>query len=204
MRTRVLGHLLIVSGQYSDVTRLLNVFQLWLDDLYPRAKFADGLAIIEKLGHTKRMQTMRKEWINEGKPTERSRSVDRSPDGQANRRPPSQPSSGESTVVKPAATAESPTFEEDTVDKSTVTTKLNETEGPSLRDHGTLAENLFISDDEDGEDQPPEDDLDALLAEDQGTIATSHSRMPPGTDTSRREDNFEDDMEAMAGMDDMW
>ena len=54
--------------QYSDVARLLNAYQLWLDDLYPRAKFADGLAIIEKLGHTKRMQTMRREWIQEGKP----------------------------------------------------------------------------------------------------------------------------------------
>ena len=56
--------------QYSDVARMLNAYQLWLDDLYPRAKFADGLAIIEKLGHTKRMQTMRREWIQEGKPRE--------------------------------------------------------------------------------------------------------------------------------------
>lgn len=50
--------------------RLLNAFQLWLDDLYPRAKFADGLAIIEGLGHTKRMQTMRREWIQEENPRE--------------------------------------------------------------------------------------------------------------------------------------
>ena len=56
--------------QYSDMARLLNVYQLWLDDLYPRAKFADGLAIIEKLGHTKRMQTMRREWIDAEKPRE--------------------------------------------------------------------------------------------------------------------------------------
>ena len=52
------------------MARLLNAYQLWLDDLYPRAKFADGLAIIEKVGHTKRMQTMRREWINEGKSRE--------------------------------------------------------------------------------------------------------------------------------------
>jgi replication fork protection complex subunit Csm3/Swi3 len=44
------------------------MYQLWLDDLYPRAKFADGLAMIEALGHKKRIQMMRKEWINEGKP----------------------------------------------------------------------------------------------------------------------------------------
>ena len=52
------------------MARLLNAFQLWLDDLYPRAKFADGLAIIERLGHTKRMQTMRREWIQEGESRE--------------------------------------------------------------------------------------------------------------------------------------
>ncbi|PGH17551.1 hypothetical protein AJ79_01151 [Helicocarpus griseus UAMH5409] len=54
--------------EYSDAMRLLNFYQLWLDDLYPRAKFADGLAMIEKLGHSKRIQIMRKEWIDEGKP----------------------------------------------------------------------------------------------------------------------------------------
>ncbi|PYI24235.1 Swi3-domain-containing protein [Aspergillus japonicus CBS 114.51] len=54
--------------EFSDVARLLNFYQLWLDDLYPRAKFADGLAMIEKLGHSKRLQTMRREWIDEEKP----------------------------------------------------------------------------------------------------------------------------------------
>jgi len=47
---------------------MLNMYQLWLDDLYPRAKFADALAIIEKVGHTKRMQVDRRAWIDEGKP----------------------------------------------------------------------------------------------------------------------------------------
>ncbi|KAK7627186.1 replication fork protection component Swi3-domain-containing protein [Phyllosticta citricarpa] len=54
--------------EFSDVARLLNMYQLWLDDLYPRAKLADGLSIIEKLGHKKRMQIMRKAWIDESKP----------------------------------------------------------------------------------------------------------------------------------------
>lgn len=54
--------------QFSDAARLLTLYQLWLDDLFPRAKFADGLAIIEKLGHSKRIQTMRREWIEEEKP----------------------------------------------------------------------------------------------------------------------------------------
>ncbi|KAF7585266.1 chromosome segregation in meiosis- protein [Aspergillus hancockii] len=54
--------------EFSDAARLLNFYQLWLDDLFPRAKFADGLAIIEKLGHHKRLQIMRREWIEEEKP----------------------------------------------------------------------------------------------------------------------------------------
>ena len=53
--------------EFSDAAKLLNYFQLWLDDLYPRAKFADGLQMVEKVGHSKRMQVMRREWINESK-----------------------------------------------------------------------------------------------------------------------------------------
>ena len=58
--------------QFSNAARLLKFYQLWLDDLFPRAKFSDGLAIIEKLGHSKRMQVMRREWIDEEKPKEYS------------------------------------------------------------------------------------------------------------------------------------
>ncbi|CAG8908587.1 unnamed protein product [Penicillium egyptiacum] len=54
--------------EFKDAARLLNFYQLWLDDLFPRAKFADGLTMIEKLGHSKRIQAMRREWINEEKP----------------------------------------------------------------------------------------------------------------------------------------
>jgi replication fork protection complex subunit Csm3/Swi3 len=42
---------------------MLNMYQLWLDDLYPRAKFLDALALVEKTGHTKRMQMIRKNMI---------------------------------------------------------------------------------------------------------------------------------------------
>lgn len=60
-----------MPAQFSDLERLLTLYQLWLDDLYPRAKFNDGLAIIEKLGHSKRMQIMRREWIDAEKPRPR-------------------------------------------------------------------------------------------------------------------------------------
>ncbi len=54
--------------EFSDIDKLLSYYQLWLDDLFPRAKFADGLVMVEKVGHSKRMALMRKEWIDEGKP----------------------------------------------------------------------------------------------------------------------------------------
>ena len=61
-------HLKGKGHEFSDVAKLLNYYQLWLDDLFPRAKFADGLVIIEKVGHSKRMAINRKQWIDEGKP----------------------------------------------------------------------------------------------------------------------------------------
>lgn len=54
--------------EFSDVARLLNFYQMWLDNLYPRAKFADALQMVEKAGHTKKLQMYRKSWIDEGKP----------------------------------------------------------------------------------------------------------------------------------------
>jgi replication fork protection complex subunit Csm3/Swi3 len=46
---------------------MLNLYQLWLDDLYPKAKFRDGLEMVEKLGHSKRLQVSRRAWIEESK-----------------------------------------------------------------------------------------------------------------------------------------
>ncbi|KAI5815596.1 replication fork protection component Swi3-domain-containing protein [Pyronema omphalodes] len=51
--------------EYKDATRLLNYYQLWADDLFKKAKFRDTLAIIEKLGHTRKIKTQREEWIGE-------------------------------------------------------------------------------------------------------------------------------------------
>ena len=71
--------------EFSDVTKLLNMYQLWLDDMFPKAKFTDGLAIIEKLGHSRRMQTMRREWIYEDKYKEsEAPEVVEEPNSQAN------------------------------------------------------------------------------------------------------------------------
>lgn len=44
------------------------MYQLWLDDLFPKARFGDALAMVEKEGHKTSMHKMRMEWINESKP----------------------------------------------------------------------------------------------------------------------------------------
>lgn len=63
--------------EFSDISRLLNTYQLWLDDLYPRAKFRDALSMVEKLGHSKRMQVTRRAWVDGTKPSRREASVER-------------------------------------------------------------------------------------------------------------------------------
>jgi replication fork protection complex subunit Csm3/Swi3 len=66
--------------EFSDISRLSSMYQLWLDDMYPRAKFRDALAMVEKLGHSKRMQITRKAWIDATKPSRREESPERRED----------------------------------------------------------------------------------------------------------------------------
>ncbi|RBR25017.1 uncharacterized protein FIESC28_02184 [Fusarium coffeatum] len=54
--------------EFSDASRLLSFYQLWLDDLFPKAKFLDALNMVEKAGHKKQVMVARNEYINEGKP----------------------------------------------------------------------------------------------------------------------------------------
>lgn len=50
------------------MSRLLSFYQMWLDDLYPKARFLDALAMVEKAGHKKRLISARSEWLSERKP----------------------------------------------------------------------------------------------------------------------------------------
>ncbi|KAM3428536.1 hypothetical protein MY4824_008752 [Beauveria thailandica] len=69
LRKRAHGLKLKGKGhEFSDMSRLLSFYQLWLDDLYPKARFLDALAMVEKAGHKKRLMTARNEWLNEGRP----------------------------------------------------------------------------------------------------------------------------------------
>lgn len=47
---------------------MLKLYQLWLDDLFPKARFLDALAMVEKMGHKRQLQVARMDLINEGQP----------------------------------------------------------------------------------------------------------------------------------------
>ncbi|KAK7737383.1 chromosome segregation in meiosis-related protein [Cytospora paraplurivora] len=61
--------------EWGDASRLMSFYQEWLDDLFPKAKFLDALAMVEKAGHHKMMQKMRLDWINEGRPRDATTTV---------------------------------------------------------------------------------------------------------------------------------
>lgn len=155
---------------------MLNMYQLWLDDLYPRAKFADALAIIEKVGHTKRMQMMRKEWIDEGKPR-RSRDQDDEVDEIISE----QPTADQGTENMEGVEHRGDVSQPDTGSAEQVPDRAASTAG--------------------GADDPDEDELDALLAE-SAPFGTSAPKTLPVRTNAAQEDPFADEMEAMAGMDD--
>jgi replication fork protection complex subunit Csm3/Swi3 len=67
----------LTRTQFSDAARLLSFYQLWLDDLFPKAKFLDALAMVEKTGHKTTVLARRKEWIAEERRKERG--VDATP-----------------------------------------------------------------------------------------------------------------------------
>ncbi|KAL8830041.1 MAG: hypothetical protein Q9191_001658 [Dirinaria sp. TL-2023a] len=191
--------------EYSDAARLLQFYQLWLDELYPRAKFADGLAMIEKLGHKKRMQTMRREWINEGKP--RQSMQDSESDGQADRglgpllesEQPVNPADGDERPRTPPVHHSHDDLYSATPQATRQTTQQ--------RGVTTGEEGLFLSDEEES-GQPSGDELDALLAENGLNEATGSASVTSASNAKeaivRQQDHFDDDMEAMAAIDDMW
>ena len=186
--------------KYSDVARLLNVYQLWLDELYPRAKFADALTIIEKLGHSKRTQTMRKEWIREGGQRNHVGSKEEAEKGYREFRLGQAPQRyGSGIEQQDGEVGQSINLTgEELYEATPPPTK----EQDDRRYDAVARKNLFISDiEEKSGDQPPEDDLDALLAEHEAMEATTLDR-PTGL--SRREsknEGFDDEMDAMRVLD---
>lgn len=189
--------------QFSDVSRLLNTYQLWLDDLFPKANFADGLSIIEKVGHSRRMQMLRREWIDEEK-----RPKESTP-------PPEEPQQDSGDIFMSGARQDSAdrTHQDEDDSLFVADTRQNDQSpaqpendlyaAPSPRrpaENGGVSRNNGLSNEKPTAvpDEDDLDDLDALLAEES---AGTGSKQPSNEASSGPHDNFDDDEAAMAEMD---
>lgn len=205
--------------EFADMERMLSMYQLWLDELYPRAKFRDGLAMVEKLGHGKRMQVMRRAWLDGTKPSADVREP--SPEVEVG---------GEDAVMTgllPKEGRRSGIFDDDSEDEEAeLAVRRNNApaDNAPVQDaydapdddelDALMADNAAVpkpvqaapqrrkgpfDDDEDEDD----DDLDALLAEQSGPVPGQTIPPQPPANDPRKEDDFADEEEAMADMD-MW
>src|SRR5215469_15677709 len=169
---------------------MLRMYQLWLDDLYPRAKFSDGLQIIEKLGHTKEMQTFRKQWIDEDKP---------------------KPSDQAEIEIRPANSSTSDTLaqqasgNESAQQVSATPCRVDEPSLQSgLNDKNTSRQSPHVG----SSDQPEDDEMDVLLAaeslqdshQEDSIFGTRRQANISGMENSIANE-FEDDEDALREMD---
>jgi replication fork protection complex subunit Csm3/Swi3 len=56
--------------------RLLNYYQLWMHDVFPKARFRDCISMTENVGHQAQLRVMRKQWIDDSKPGRRDEDVE--------------------------------------------------------------------------------------------------------------------------------
>lgn len=206
--------------EYSDISKLLNTYQLWLDDLYPRAKFKDALTMVEAVGHKKMMQVKRKTWLDATKPHQREDSPDRLGDVEmSGALPPDDVQDqskaggeedddaifGESVGLQGNGNGAREETRSDVPDEEDDLDALLAESGPPQR--GAAAEEPPKKSGPFEEDED-EDDLDALLAERLQTNAinstTSATRDHPSGSHPSHSNDFADEEEVMAGMDDMW
>ncbi|KAH9844863.1 Swi3-domain-containing protein [Teratosphaeria destructans] len=189
--------------EFSDMSRLLTMYQLWLDDMYPKAKFRDGLAMVEKLGHSKRMQVMRKAWIDETKPTAREESPERLGDaaqmghGLEEMRDRSAGDGGMSEDAtranNRAARIEESRQEEDGPGDDELDALMAEQHDSTVPQHQpSRSTRRGPFEDDDG---PDEDELDALMAEEQPPTHMKPAQKPKAL--FEEEEPGEDELDAL-------
>lgn len=170
------------------------------------------MEIIEKLGHTKELQKLRREWINEGKPQDKEATGSRHIEELT-------------TMERTSSKTHDNTYMSTNTDRRATTPVVNnyddddddlysasprhphqpiESARTNLPRVDDLNDSLFVSDNE-ADSQPSDDELEALLNKDihdkyrsksgKETLPISEGR------PARPELEFEDDIEAMAGMD---
>ncbi|KAI1080115.1 Swi3-domain-containing protein [Whalleya microplaca] len=187
--------------EFSDTARLLSFYQLWLDDLFPKAKFLDALAMVEKVGHKKYMQIKRLEWIEEGKPKPSVLAEDvddlfgDSNQPEEEREPAKFPArvapifqNRASERPKTPVRDDVPPDDEDLYDATPRAPKLAEPARDSIFGNGGNAA---------AGGEPDEDDLDALMAEEEAQRTKPTSLFGDDKVSQPRDEPEEDDLDAL-------
>ncbi|KAF7545789.1 hypothetical protein G7Z17_g8912 [Cylindrodendrum hubeiense] len=202
--------------EFSDAGRLLSFYQLWLDDLFPKAKFLDALGMVEKAGHKKRIMIARNDFINEGKPKD---TEDREQEGEDIMDLVSGPGdSGQTTTA--ATTTQTPKTPErdpdvpDDDDLYDATPRTSRPIVPILNDQPEEDDLEALIAEAEGQDkarnskpadpQPDEDDLDALMAE--AEVQDQQQQAVPGKKSSggEKSNDYDDDEAALQEMEGLW
>ncbi|RSL95965.1 hypothetical protein CDV31_013663 [Fusarium ambrosium] len=202
--------------EFSDASRLLSFYQLWLDDLFPKAKFLDALTMVEKAGHKKRIVIARNDWINEGKPKDHIANEEEEEDlfGENNTSRPAtaEPTTTTTTTTEPSR-AKTPQRDNDVPDDDDIYdatprqvrhTLPIRNEVPEEDDLEALIAEAEGQDaakkSKPSEPEPDSDDLDALIAEAEGQDQASKKNGPE----PKGGDDFADEEAAMQEMDGLW
>ncbi|EFY88093.1 Chromosome segregation in meiosis protein 3 [Metarhizium acridum CQMa 102] len=187
--------------EFSDAARLLSFYQMWLDDLFPKAKFLDALAMVEKAGHKKRVITARSEMINELKPNDTIEEVD-SGLGAAGSMEPVE--NGPSKGTRPQTPSQDDVPDDE--DLYGATPRITRTQ-QNEPDDGDDLDALIAESEGQGSmqkfqvvDDHDEDDLNALIMEAE-TADQGKALQKPITGNN---DDFADEEAAMQEMDGVW
>ncbi|OHE93337.1 chromosome segregation in meiosis protein 3 [Colletotrichum orchidophilum] len=178
--------------EFSDAARLLSFYQLWLDDLFPKAKFLDALAMVEKAGHKRQIGVKRMEWIDESKPKPGDADEERAEDPvekAAQQR--------DETTIAPISTTVTEQQNPGTPEQ------VDNVDVEDIYDSTPLARKQDMEGFRPQPGEPEDDDLDALMAEaDAATQALASTFSEPIGKSA--EDDFADEEAAMAEMDGLW
>lgn len=151
------------------------------------------------------MRIVRREWIKEGKPQDKSEEILRQTEELATHEQKSPKRQQSLSNNQQRSTTPFANNVDD--DDLYSATPRNPNHGTDLASRDDFKESLFLSENE-AASQPSEDGLDALLAEDNQNLIRrdpdSGWHPAPVGRNQKLEVDFEDEMEAMADMDDMW
>ncbi|KAF4336934.1 replication fork protection complex subunit Csm3 Swi3 [Fusarium beomiforme] len=167
--------------KFSDASRLLSFYQLWLDDLFPKAKFLDALTMVEKAGHKRRVMMARNDYINENKPKDRTVDEEEEDDlfGENHA---SRPTEREGSKPTETARPRTPQQDNDIPDDEDLYSATPQVIRKSQQPIVPIRN-----------DVPEEDDLEALIAEAEGRDAAQKAKTNP----TPAEPDDDDDLDAL-------